>query len=85
MTTVADVTLDGKARTYEGRELTTFDVIECAKTLEQQAIEAFVARPRTTEGLVRSWLASNRNGSDTTRQEFEEAVRRYLMTRWSIR
>lgn len=85
MTTVADMVLDGKAKTYEGRELTTYDVIECARELEKLAIEAFIARPRVTEAVVRAWMAEHRKGTDTPRPEFDEAIRRYLMTKWDIR
>lgn len=70
--------------TYEGRELTTADVIKCAHEIERLAVEAFICRPRVTEATVREWLISNRPGTDTTRQEFDEAVRRYLTSRWNI-
>lgn len=85
MTTVTEVKFSGKPATHEGRELTTNDVIECAAELEKLAIETFIARPRVTEGIVRSWLAEHRKGTDTTRQDFDEAIRRYLMTKWEIR
>lgn len=84
MTTVADMVLDGKPKTYEGQELRTSDVILCAAAVEKQAVEAFIARPRVTEAVVRAWLAENRAGSDTPRADFDEAVRRYLITRWNI-
>lgn len=85
MTTIADLALNGKPVSYEGRELTTHDVIKCAAELEKLAIETFIARPRVTEGIVRSWLAEHRKGADTPRAEFDEAIRRYLMTKWEIR
>lgn len=81
MTTVAD---EAKVRTYEGRELTTSDVVECAHRVEQLAVATFIARTRVTETAVREWLSTNRPGTETTRQEFDEAVRRYLITRWDV-
>lgn len=65
-------------------ELRTSDVIQCAAFVEKLAVQAFIARPRVTETTVREYLASNHPGTETTRQEFDEAVRRYLMGRWGI-
>lgn len=85
MTTIADLAASTKTVSYDGRELTTKDVVECAAELEKLAIETFIARPRVTEGVVRAWLAEHRKGADTPRVEFDEAIRRYLMTKWEIR
>lgn len=85
MTTIVEKLTEGKPKTYEGQELTTKDVIECAAELEKLAIETFIARPRVTEGVVRAWLAEHRKGTDTLRADFDEAIRRYLMTKWEIR
>lgn len=84
MSSVTQIVFDGKPLTFEGRELTTADVILCAAEVERLAVAAYIARPRVTEGSVRDWLGQNRPGTDTTRQEFDEAVRRYLMTRWNV-
>lgn len=84
MTTIAEI-IQGGTVTYEGRELTTSDVIKCAHEIERLSVEAFISRPRVTEAAVREWLVVNRPGADTTRQEFDEAVRRYLMGRWGIK
>ena len=85
MTTIAQKLIDSKPNIHEGRELTTRDVAECAAELEKLAIETFIARPRVTEGIVRAWLAENRKGTDTARADFDEAIRRFLMTKWEIR
>lgn len=83
MTTIAEIIREGIV-TYEGRELTTSDVVTCANEIERMSVAAFIARPRVTEAAVREWLIVNRPGTDTTRQEFDEAVRRYLTGRWGI-
>lgn len=70
--------------TVTQRELTTADVVKCAQEMEKMALATFIARPRVTEGMVRAFMAENHQGTETTRQEFDEAVRRYLMTKWEI-
>ena len=69
---------------YQGRELRTPDIAECAKFVEGVAVQLFIARTRVTDTTIREWLTENRPGTATTRQEFEEAVRRFLITRWGI-
>lgn len=69
---------------YEGQELTTSDVRLCAAEIEKLAVATYIARPRVTEASVREWLSKNRPGTLTTRQDFDEAVRRYLMGRWEV-
>lgn len=84
MSKIVPVVFSSKPSTYEGRELTTSDVVQCAHLIEKLAIETFIARPRISEATTREWLSANRSGSETTRQDFDEAVRRYLMSRWEI-
>lgn len=70
--------------TVTQRELTTTDVVACARELEKMALSTFLHRPRVTEGMVRQFLNENHQGTETTRQDFDEAVRRYLMSKWEI-
>lgn len=69
---------------FEGVELTTADAAVCGKMIERLAIETFLARPRVVETAIREWLIENRKGTPTTRQEFDEAVRRVVCARWGL-
>lgn len=70
--------------TVAARELTTTDVIECAREVEKMAITSFLQRPRIIDGVVRRFLTENHQGTSTLRQDFDEATRRYLMGKWEI-
>lgn len=70
--------------TTSREELTTRDVIECARELEKMAVSTFLHRPRVTEGMIRAFLTEHHAGTTTERADFDEATRRYLMTKWNI-
>lgn len=69
---------------YDGQELTSSDVVIAAKEIEKLAVVSFLARQRLIEVALREWMLANRQGTTTSRQEFERGVRWYLEGRWGI-
>lgn len=65
-------------------ELTTSDAMACQGFLERRAVQLILARSRPFTELIREWMIDNCSGTDTTRVEFEEAVRRLIDRRWEL-
>ena len=81
---IMSTTVEFSSQLQTDRELTVADAKECAAMIEELAVRTFMARGRVVETTVREWLVANRAGSPTTRVEFDEAVRRYLGTKWRL-
>ena len=62
----------------ESFELRYSDAVACADYVRFKAVWALLARTRPTETIIREWMIDNVQGTSTTRQEFEETVRRIL-------
>lgn len=65
------------------RELTTSEVLLCARHLEGVAVRRLMATPRVLEGLIREYMVEWAQGTETSRPDFTEAILRVLDGRWS--
>jgi hypothetical protein len=65
-------------------ELTVSDAQRCADYLQELALRQFLAKARPVTEAIREYMIQNYTGTETTRIEFEEAVRRLLDLRWDL-
>lgn len=66
------------------RELLVSEAVECAAHLERRAIMAFFGRSKPVQDAIREYMVEHFKGADTTRLDFEEAVRYVIRDRWGV-
>lgn len=83
MSLLPDLGPDKDPDAWMRRELTTSEVMLCARYLEGIAVRRLMATPRVLDGMIREYMVEWTQGTETTRTEFTEAVVRVLDGRWS--
>lgn len=71
-------------KVQNSRELTTNDAQGCVKFIERLAVAMFLAKSRVVETTIREYLSEHHPGTETSRLDFDEAVREIIRGKWNL-